>query len=85
MRKSLGGANMTLDHISEKMTSGATMALERITATMTCMMWPEKHLWNISVLRKVHISNVVNIWYLWLQVSASSNKQRTFRTSGHIY
>jgi hypothetical protein len=36
-----------------------TVALDHISATMTCMMWHEEHLLNVSVLWRVHLSNLV--------------------------
>jgi hypothetical protein len=39
---------MTLDH----------------SATITYMMWCEEHIWNVSILQRVHLSNHVNLQYL---------------------
>jgi hypothetical protein len=41
------------------MTRGATMPLDDISATMTHVMWCEEYLWNVSVLQRVHFSNLV--------------------------
>jgi hypothetical protein len=37
------------------------MALEHIIVTMTYVMWREEHLLNVSILQRVHLSNVVKI------------------------
>jgi hypothetical protein len=37
------------------------MTSDNFCATMTCMMWHEEHLLNVSVLETVHLSNLVSI------------------------
>jgi hypothetical protein len=37
----------------------ARMTLDHINATTTYMMWCEEHLWNVSVLQRVHLSNLI--------------------------
>lgn len=37
----------------------ATVALERISATVTCVMWREVHLWKFWVFRRVRPSSLV--------------------------
>jgi hypothetical protein len=41
--------------------SCATMALDRISATTTYVMWREEHLWGVSVLQTAHLSNFIII------------------------
>jgi hypothetical protein len=53
------GATMTCDHISARMTKDATMTLGHMSATTTYVMWQEEHVWNVSVLHRVHLSNPV--------------------------
>jgi hypothetical protein len=36
-----------------------------ISATMPCMMWHEEHRWNVSILQRVHLSNLVFSCSLW--------------------
>jgi hypothetical protein len=50
---------MASDHFRARMTKGTTMALDRISATVTYMMWREEHLWNVSALQRLHISTLV--------------------------
>jgi hypothetical protein len=40
----------------------STMALDRISATITYAMWHEERLWNVSVLQRVHISSLVKYY-----------------------
>jgi hypothetical protein len=35
------------------------MTLDHISATMTYMMWCEEHLWNVILLQRLHLSNLV--------------------------
>jgi hypothetical protein len=37
----------------------ATLTSDHIGATITYMMWCEEHLWNVSVLERVHLYNLV--------------------------
>jgi hypothetical protein len=53
------GAVMTCDHISARMTCYSTMPSGHISAIMTNVMWHEERLWNVSVLQRVHRSNLV--------------------------
>jgi hypothetical protein len=46
-------------HISAAVTYGATMLSDHIIATITEVIWSEEHLWNVSVLQRVHISDLV--------------------------
>jgi hypothetical protein len=50
---------MTSDNIIARMTEGATMTSDHISATMICMTWCKEHLWKVSVLHIVHLSNLV--------------------------
>jgi hypothetical protein len=52
---------MTWDGISANMTKDATMTSAHISATATYVLWSEEHLWNISVLKKVHLLNLVSL------------------------
>jgi hypothetical protein len=42
---------MVFDH-------SAAMTLDH-SATMTYVMWHQEHLWNVSILQRVHLSNLV--------------------------
>jgi hypothetical protein len=35
------------------------MTSDHISATMTYVMWREERLWNVSVLQRVHLPNIV--------------------------
>jgi hypothetical protein len=48
-------ATTTSDHISERITYGVRLTPDRISASMIYVMWREEHLWNVSVLQRVHI------------------------------
>jgi hypothetical protein len=37
------------------------MALDRLSETMTYVMWHEERLWNVSILQRVHFSGLVPI------------------------
>jgi hypothetical protein len=59
---------MTLDYIIAAMTYGTTVPSHMIVSfviplvsllTSMPMMWSEEHLWNVSVLQRVHLSNLV--------------------------
>jgi hypothetical protein len=39
----------------------ATMALDYISTIMIYVTWRQEHLWNVSVLQRVHLSNLLNI------------------------
>jgi hypothetical protein len=52
-------ATMTSYHISARMAKDATMTSDHISATITYVMWCETHLWNVSVLQRVHHTNLV--------------------------
>jgi hypothetical protein len=52
---------VTLDFIGARMAKGATMPSDHIIASVTCVMWPEEHLWNVSVLQRIHLFSLVNI------------------------
>jgi hypothetical protein len=49
---------MTWVDISAEMAQDATITSDRIIATATYEMWSEEHLWNVSVLQRVHLSNL---------------------------
>jgi hypothetical protein len=52
-------ATMASDDNSARMTLFAAMNSGRISTTMSYVMWREKNLWNISVLQRVHLFNLV--------------------------
>jgi hypothetical protein len=63
---------MTLGHVSATMTLGhisATMTLGHISAIMTYVMRYEERLWNVKVLQRVHVSNLVTFVFLLLSRS----------------
>jgi hypothetical protein len=45
------------------------MASDDISATVTYMMWREVQLWNVSVLQRVHFSNLLTYCDLIQQLS----------------
>jgi hypothetical protein len=60
---------MILDHIVATMTLYTSVASDIIVSfviplvallTSSPVMWREEHLWNFSVLERVHLSNLVN-------------------------
>jgi hypothetical protein len=52
-------ATMPSDHISARMVYGATMISYHFISSMTYLMWREEHLWNVSALQRVHLSNLI--------------------------
>jgi hypothetical protein len=54
-------ATMASGHINAKITKDATMIQDHISATITYVMWREENLRNVSVLQRVHLSNLVYI------------------------
>lgn len=58
-------STMTSDHISEKLTEDivatrcSTMTLDGINSAFTYVIWHEEHLCNVSVLGRVHLSDIV--------------------------
>jgi hypothetical protein len=44
---------------SARMTFDAAMTSDHISARTTYVMWREEHLWNVTILQRVHLSNVV--------------------------
>jgi hypothetical protein len=53
-------ATITSDNIGARMTKDATMTLGHIITT-TYVMCLEEYLWNVSVLQRVHLSNLLII------------------------
>jgi hypothetical protein len=49
---------MAWDCISARMTQDATITSDHISTKTTYVMWREEHLWNVSVLERVHLSNL---------------------------
>jgi hypothetical protein len=49
---------MLWDHISATMVFDATVISNHLSATTTYVMWREEHLWDGSVLQRVHFSNL---------------------------
>jgi hypothetical protein len=58
---------MTSDHISESLTEDivatrcSTMTLDGINSAITYVIWHEEHLCNVSVLGRVHLSDIVSV------------------------
>jgi hypothetical protein len=46
------------------MTQGAMIDLGCISASMAYVLWHEEHLWNVGVLQRAHLSNLVKTKYL---------------------
>jgi hypothetical protein len=70
---------MTWDDISARMTWDATVTLDQIYAATTYVMWFEKHLWNVIVLQRVHLSSFVVFNWLVTFIYLT-NKQYGSRT-----
>jgi hypothetical protein len=51
--------SMTGDRIRSRMTLGATVTSGRISATTTYVMWRQEYLWNVSVVQRVRLPNLV--------------------------
>jgi hypothetical protein len=50
---------MAWDHITARMAKDATLTWDHISATKIYAMWHEEHQWNVSVIQRVEISNLV--------------------------
>jgi hypothetical protein len=37
------------------------MPSDRTSTTMTYVMWREEYLWNVSILQRIHLSNLILI------------------------
>jgi hypothetical protein len=57
--KRSSAAAVVWGHISARVTLDAVMTSDRSSATTTYAMLREEHLWNISILQRVHIPNLV--------------------------
>jgi hypothetical protein len=50
---------MTLNYTGARIMQGAVLTSSNISATVTCMMSSEEHLCSVSLLQRVHLSNLV--------------------------
>jgi hypothetical protein len=50
-------ATMVWNHISARMTKYARVTMDNISTTVTYILWHEEHLWNVSILQRVHLSS----------------------------
>jgi hypothetical protein len=52
-------AKMTLNNISAAMIWDVTINRNHVSATTTYVIWREERLWNVRVLQRVRLSNLV--------------------------
>jgi hypothetical protein len=50
---------MAMDNTNARMAYGATMHWDHISATTTYVMWHEERFWDVGVLQRVLVSNLV--------------------------
>jgi hypothetical protein len=75
-------ATMAWDRLNARLVFHPSVTSDHISATTTYVMWHGKHLWNVSVLQRVHLFNLVILHpslHLAFQVFSHQNPVCIFR------